>query len=255
MAMKGKRVLITRTRSQASDLARILEELGAVPILIPTIEIAPPASEEPLRTILSNLSNYDWLLFTSANAVEAFGRRLDAAQWTGIRPRVAAIGQATARALKAVGIEPDLIPPQAVAESFAEALLPHASGARMALIRAAQARDHLPHTLEASGAQLTIAEAYRTVIPETSVRALRELFRQTPPDAITFTSSSTATNLMELLQAAGLSLPEGMVLASIGPITSETLRGLGHPATIESAEATTQGLADALAEYWRTEKS
>jgi uroporphyrinogen-III synthase len=120
----------------------------------------------------------------------------------------------------------------------------------MLLVRAEQARDHLPDTLRAAGADVTIAEAYRTVIPPDSVEGLRTLFAGAPPDAITFTSSSTATNFFVLLEAAGLSLTKGIALASIGPITSETLRALGHAPTVEAKEASARGLAAALTALW-----
>jgi len=246
MSLLGKRILITRTRTQASELAAALTALGAEPILIPTIQLAPPTSYDALDTALAAIETFDWLLFTSSNAVEVFAQR-QADRPISKRLGIAAIGPATARGLEAAGLKPDLIPPQAVAESFAEALLPHAeAGERMLLIRAEQARDHLPDTLIAAGADLTIAPAYRTVIPEESVSGLQALFTTQPPDAITFTSSSTATNFFMLLEAAGLTLPTGIALASIGPITSQTLRDLGHPPTVEAAAATTQALTEAL---------
>lgn len=246
MSLTGKRILITRTRSQASELAAALTALGAEPVLIPTIQLAPPTSYDALDTAIAAIETFDWLLFTSANAVEVFAQRR-AARPISKRLGIAAIGPATARALTAVGLKPDVLPPQAIAESFAESLLPHAeAGERMLLIRAEQARDHLPDTLLAAGADLTIAPAYRTVIPGESTASLRNLFAAQPPDAITFTSSSTATNFFTLLEAAQLILPAGIALASIGPITSQTLRDLGHPPTIEAAAATTQSLIEAL---------
>ncbi len=251
MPLAGKRILITRTRHQASELALALEALGAEPILVPTIEITPPSSYASLDAALDQIDSFEWLLFTSANAVEALHTR---------RPnitlpptaKVAAIGPATAKAAQTIGLTVDLTPLQAVAESLAEALLPHAPGSRMLLIRAEQARDHLPDALRAAGANLTIADAYRTVIPQTSIIALRDLFasRFTHPDAITFTSSSTATNLFALLESAAIFLPGEIALASIGPITSQTLRSLGHIPTLEAAEPTVSSLIAALEAFF-----
>jgi uroporphyrinogen-III synthase len=174
---------------------------------------------------------------------------------------VAAIGPATARAVEAAGLHVDLTPAQAVAESFAEALLPYAAQpdgtrTRFLLVRAEQARDHLPETLRAVGGEVTIAPAYRTVIPESSIPAIRELFSHSEhyPDAITFTSSSTAHNLFALLEAAGLVLPPDILRVSIGPITSQTLIQLGSPPHIEAKEASVASLAAAIVEHFRQAK-
>jgi len=304
---KPPRILITRSPHQSSALAERLRALGAEPILIPTIELADPTTFAPLDAALAHLDTFHWLLFTSANAVEAFHHRAGiSGPWPlNPGPSVAAIGPATARALEAIGLTPTLIPPQAIAESLADALLPRAlqpdgSPTRFLLIRAEQAREHLPETLRAGGADVTIAPAYRTIIPEGSIDAIRELFSrpETFPDAITFTSSSTARNLFALVEAAGVSLPthpnsvilsearsghpersrrtkdlpssphpanssdrstpEALpkpVIASIGPITSATLRELGHPPHVEATEANVSSLAENLVKYldlWKT---
>ncbi len=286
-----KSILITRSRHQVSALAAQLRSLGANPILIPTIAIAPPASYAPLDTALANLESFHWLLFTSANAVEAFAERnpqtrlfghpptrvphplaSSAKRWSFAQsatasaaseprraPKVAAIGPSTARALIEIGLTPDLVPPQAVAESLACSLLPHITPGetRMLLLRAEQARDVLPDALRAAGAELTIAPAYRNLIPEDSIPLLHTLFAnpETWPDAITFTSSSTAANLLTLLEAAGLELPldgahgKTILRASIGPITSQTLRDLGYPPHLEAPTASISSLVETLAQH------
>ena len=268
------RVLITRSPHQASALADQLGALGADPILIPTIELADPTTFAPLDDALAHLDHFHWLLFTSANAVEAFHRRLtthpnsvilsegqspqpkdpDASipaptarpfPTTALPPnlRIAAIGSATARALETIGLTPALLPPQAVAESLADALLPHAlqpdgTPTRFLLLRAETAREHLPDTLRAAGADVTIAPVYRNIIPTDSIAAIRQLFslHKNWPAAITFTSSSTATNLLALLEASGLNLPQEILRISIGPITSQTLRDLNLPPHAEAVE-------------------
>jgi uroporphyrinogen-III synthase len=163
---------------------------------------------------------------------------------------IASIGPATARALEAHGLKVNILPPQAIAESLTESLLPHAlqpdhTPTRFLLIRAEAARDHLPDTLRSAGAQVTIAPAYRTIIPETSIAAIRDLFTDPAnyPDAITFTSSSTATNLLALLEASNLTLPPEILRISIGPITSQTLRDLNLPPHAESPHPTLPALA------------
>ncbi len=256
------RVLVTRAPHQASALAEALRTLGCEPILIPTIELAAPTSFGTLDDALTHLDNFHWLIFTSANAVEAFARRattmgashLAFEMWA--KHRIAAIGPATARALEVHDLRADLVPPQAIAESLTAALLPHAlqpdgSPARLLLVRAESARDYLPDTLRAAGADLTIAPAYRTIIPESSIAELQHLFSDPAnyPDAITFTSSSTATNLLALLEAANLQLPREIIRASIGPITSETLREAGLSPHVEAREATVDSLAQTLVTY------
>lgn len=270
-----KRILVTRSPHQASELAERLRALGADPILIPIIETVEPTSFAPLDAALGNLDRFHWLLFTSANAVEAFGRRrrhLGMGKGIG-GTKIAAVGPATARALESIGLAPDLIPPQAVAESLATALLPHAiqpdgDPTRFLLIRAKEAREHLPETLRAAGAEVTVASAYQTVIPAGSIAAIRELFScpENYPDAITFTSSSTVRNLFALLKAAEITLSPNHaqqtpsypvlnanfrpVIASIGPVTSTTLRELGYPPQVEASEANVASLAENLMRFF-----
>jgi len=244
LPLANRRILITRARGQASALADQVAALGATPILIPTIELAPPASYAAMDAALA--ASFDWLVFTSANAVEAFAARAQELGVVAQVGRVAAIGPATARAAAAAGFAVDLTPPQSVAESLATALVPHAAGASFLLVRAAVARDILPEALAAAGASVTIAEAYRTVVPQDSVAELRVLFESDPPDAITFTSASTAQNLVALLDAASLEVPERSVLASIGPITSRAMRELGLEPGVEAREATIPALVEAL---------
>jgi uroporphyrinogen-III synthase len=247
LPLTNRRILITRAPQQASALAGLLAEHGATPILIPTIELAPPSSWESLDDALASLGTYDWLLFTSANAVQALAARGQTLNRALGSHRIAAIGPATASAVAhAFGYRPNIVPASAVAEGLADALLPHASGARMLLVRAAVARDTLPNTLSAAGAQVTLAEAYRTVVPADSAAALRDLFAAAPPDAVTFTSASTAHNFVALLEAAGVNLPRGVVLASIGPITSAAMRELGLEPTVEAAQATIASLVQSL---------
>jgi len=269
--MPAPRVLITRSPHQASALADQLRALGADPILIPTIELADPTNFVPLDAALAHLDHFHWLIFTSANAVEAFHRRLTltttdiigtpiepgapglaSETWVVLPPtlRIAAIGSATARAIESIGLHADLLPLQAVAESLAEALLPHAlqpdgSPTRFLLLRAETAREVLPDTLRAAGADVTIAPVYRTIVPSDSIAAIRQLFsaRKNWPSAITFTSSSTATNLLALLEASSLSLPQEILRISIGPITSQTLRDLNLPPHAEATEPTLPSLA------------
>ena len=245
LPLTGKRILVTRTRQQSSDLAAGLEALGAVPILIPAIEIVPPESYTPLDNALEQLDTFDWLLFTSANAIEVFARRRVPGR---VPKRVAVIGPATAKAAQAIGLNVDLIPPRYVAESFAEALSPQVAGCRVLLVRAAEARDVLPDSLTQAGASVTIGPAYRNQIPAASISLIREAFDSPKhyPAAVTLTSASTARSLIALLNASGMTLPPGIALASIGPVTSEAIRDLGYEPAIEATEATIPALIDAV---------
>lgn len=255
LPLAHRRVLVTRARTQASALAQLLEQQGATAILLPAIEIAQPRSWCGLDAAITALNSFDWLLFSSANAVHAL---IERARQLGVVPhprRIAAIGPATARAVLDSGLAPavDLMPEQFVAEAFAEALVPYCSGAAMLLVRAESARDVLPDVLRNNGANLSIVDAYRTIIPAESLAALPALLG--PPnheavDAITFTSASTARNLAALLEAAGQTLPSWMVLASIGPVTSAAMCSAGLPPTVEAAEATIASLVSALSAHF-----
>jgi uroporphyrinogen-III synthase len=243
------RILITRAPHQASALAEGLRAHGFETILIPTIELTDPTTFAPLDAAIASLETFNWLLFTSANAVEAFAERL-ATPLSITQRNIAAIGPATSGAIKELfGTEANLIPPQAVAESLAEALLPHVrqldgTPTRFLLIRAEEARDILPETLRKAGGEVTIAPAYRTVVPQDSIPLIRNLFRSpaTFPDAITFTSTSTVTNLLALLAAANLKLPPDIKRISIGPITTHTLVDLQLPPHAEATEPTIPAL-------------
>ncbi len=256
--LSNRRILITRARGQASPLSAQLDLLGATTLLIPTIELAPPASWSALDAALLNLRSFDLLAFTSANAVHAYAARAHQLDLPPHPRRIAVIGPATAAAVRAAGLTPDdpdfLVPSTYVAESLAETILqslhPYVAGTEILLPRAAAARDHLPETLTAAGVRVTCADTYQTLIPPHSVAALTTLFRTQPPDAITFTSASTAQNLAALLEAAHLTLPREIVLASIGPVTSATLRALDMGPTCEASESTIPALVQAIEKHF-----
>ena len=252
LPLSGRRILVTRAREQASALAVELEALGAEVVQIPAIEIAPPASYCGMDAALACMLVFDWVVFTSANAVESLvdrGRRL------GVKPRprrIAVIGPATASAVYRTGIseQVDLLPRTSVAEALAEELVPLAAGRKVLLVRAQAAREVLPEALREAGCELTIAEAYRNIVPPRSVRQLQRLFEESPPDAITFTSSSTAQNLAELLQQAEVRVPAETVLVSIGPITSHTMREVGLTPTVQAKDATVATLVETIRGYF-----
>jgi len=229
LLLAGRRILVTRARHQAGQLSERLRALGAEVVEIPAIEIVPPESYAELDRALMNLSQYQWLIVTSANGAQALREREGA---LGIEARifadlkVAAVGSATAQALREMGVEVAVTPAEYVAESLVEALGDRVRGERVLLARAAVARDLIPDALRARGATVDVVDAYRTAIPAESVTAIRTIFGpgERAPDATTFTSSSTVTNFLNLMREAGVARPESMRAVSIGPITSRTLR-------------------------------
>lgn len=246
--LTGRRILVTRAPHQASELADRLSALGATPILIPTIEIGAPTSFAALDEALQALANFDLVAFTSANAVRAFQTRAEVAGTAQAPKRIAVVGPATARAVEAMGLQVDVMPGVFTAESLGEALLPEARSSRILLVLAEDAPAVLESALKGGGAKVTVAAAYKNRIPEASLTAIRDLFANPSsyPDAVTFTSASTAHNLVALLDAAGLTLPGEVARVSIGPITSRALVGLGLPAHVEAGNATIPGLVESV---------
>lgn len=228
-SLAGRTVLVTRARHQAGRLAEELRKLGANVIEIPAIEIVPPDSYQPLDEALAALAEYDWLIATSANAVEALRSRMailgmSAAAFSHVQ--IAAVGSATSRALQEAGLKVAITPREYVAESLVEALAEPTRGKRVLLARAAVGRDVIPDALRAQGATVDVVDAYRTVTPADSIGAIRRVFGDAGavPDAVTFTSSSTVSNFLALLREAAVTAPDGLKAVSIGPITSGTLR-------------------------------
>jgi uroporphyrinogen III methyltransferase/synthase len=236
----GQRIIVTRDRRQAAELAEPLEELGAEVLLLPVIDIQPPADPEPLEHAMLQLHAYDWIVFTSVNGVHSFVNHLGDIR--SLRAKVCAIGPATAAAVEALHIKVDRMPAEYVAESLLDALSgDDLSGKRILLPRAAVARDLVPVELARRGAQVDVVEAYRTVVPPDAAVRTREMLARNPT-WITFTSSSTVKNFV----AAAGRLPEGIKVASIGPITSATARELGLTVHAEANPHTIPALVAAL---------
>ena len=236
----GRRVVVTRAREQASDLVARLQELGADTVELPAIELAEPADGgAALRRAAAGVASYDWVVFTSANAVTRFLPLLRDARSFGAA-RVAAIGPGTADALASANVVADLVPDRFVAESLLEAFPDApAGGGRVLLPRAAVARDVLPEGLEARGWSVDVVEAYRTERAAPSPAALEAA---AAADAITFTSSSTVTNYLEV--AGSSSVPP--LVACIGPVTADTARDAGLQVDVVAEVHTIGGLVDAL---------
>jgi uroporphyrinogen-III synthase len=264
--LRGVRVLVGRARHQAGALSTELRNQGADVLEIPFIQIRKPRSFRPLDTALKNLASYDWLILTSVNGVEAMWNRLQklsivpwksgaAAPRSGSsrigasvrRLRVAAIGPATKKAIEQRNLKVDVVPKEYVAESVVRSLKEKVKGKRVLLVRAKVARDVIPHELQTAGAQVDVVEAYETVVPQTSRRRLQTALRSPNerPNVVTFTSSSTAKNFVALLGRPETKL-NGIYMASIGPVTSATLKDLGLPVDIAAREFTIPGLVAAI---------
>jgi uroporphyrinogen-III synthase len=252
LPLAGKRIVVTRARSQASSLIAALTELGAEVIELPTIAIVPIESYDALDEALRNLARYEWMIVTSANTARVLGERLtalelDPAECCGLRK--VAIGSATARAMLERGMPADIVPKQYVAESLITELGDQVKGSRILVARASVARDVIPEELARRGAVVDVVDAYRTVIPDGAVDQVREVFSDPSrwPDAVMFTSSSTVKNFFALYRAAGFEgIPQAVVSLSIGPITSETLCEFCWPPVSEAKRHDVQGLVDAV---------
>ncbi len=249
-ALAGVRVLVGRARHQAGPLSGELRKLGATVLEIPFIEIRKPKSFRTLDSALRNLAEYDWLILTSVNGVEAMWKRMAKLRLrkTNLKQlRIAAIGPATKKAIEKRGIKVAVVPREYVAESVVRSMRRRVKGKRVLLVRAKVARDVIPKELRKAGAQVDVVEAYETVVPKSSRVRLRRALRnpERRPHVVTFTSSSTVRNFVALLGTARTSL-NGMRLASIGPVTSSTLREVGLRADIAAKEFTIPGLLKAI---------
>ncbi len=249
----GKRVIIGRAKAQAGSLAKLLREQGANVTAIPFIEIHKPKSFKQLDQAIKAIREYDWLILTSVNGVEALFRRMTKLRmepgWLA-HLRIAAIGPATKAAIETHGLNVSVVPKEYVAESVVAALRKKVEGRNVLLVRAKVARDVIPNELRKAGAAVDVVEAYETVLPKPSRKALIAALQDSKkrPDVVTFTSSSTARNFVELIgaEAAYSGLLDGVKLASIGPVTTSTLKELGLKANIKAKEYTIPGLAKAI---------
>ena len=245
----GKRVLVTRARDQASALSDRLRELGAEPIEFPTIQIHAPADHyAALDVALAQLSNYDWLVFTSANGVSHVFDRLaragrDARALAGVK--VAAIGSATAQTLLACGVRADFMPTEFVAEAVIAEFPESVTGKRILLARATEARDVLPATWREAGATVDVVPAYRTEISTDGAQEVRDALERGEIDIVTFTSSSTVRNFVQAM--GDTPVPPTTVIAVIGPITGDTCRELLRAPDCSADTYTIEGLLAALA--------
>ena len=247
----GKRIVVTRTRKQASVLSNKLRALGAHVIELPTIRIEPPTDLREFAELVQDSHVYDWIVFTSANGVEAFFdiffKLYDDAREIGAA-RIAAIGPATAQRVKDFHLRVDLQPDEFVAEAVVKEFEKQGSieNLRVLLVRAEKARDTLPKELSSLGAIVDEGFAYRTTPETRDTSGARRRLAQDGADLITFTSSSTVENFLAL----GLPWPKGMRIASIGPITSKTVRDQGLTVDVEARRHDIDGLVQAIRKFF-----
>ena len=252
----GKRVLITRSRTQASRLVGLLEDLGAEPIELPAIHVEPLEDYTELDGALTRLPEFGWVIFASTNAVESVFQRLDT-QGRDSRAfaaaNIGAIGPATAAALANRGIKADFVPTRSISESVVEELSNMEwsgdwNGTSVLLPSADIGRDALAKGLAAMGAKVERVTAYRTTPSQGMGERAQEAF-ESGIDAVTFTSSSTVRNLVDMLNGSK-SLLQDLPLICIGPTTAATAKELGLKVDVVAQEHTVEGLVSAVVEYF-----
>jgi uroporphyrinogen III methyltransferase/synthase len=253
--LSGRRIVVTRARSQAPSFIEALENLGAEAVEFPTIEIVAPESYDALDRAIQTIEDYDWIVFTSVNGVSYFAARLfhlkkDVA---GLKKlRAAAIGPETAKAMESLGLAPHVVPEEYRAEAILENLNPaEMRGSRVLIPRAAEARDVLIRTLRQWGAEVDVVEAYRAATPKSDPGPIRALLRDGKAAMVTFTSSSTVKNFAALIGAQDVKdLLAAAGVACIGPITQATAEELCIRVDVVPKDYTIPGLTRAIVEYF-----
>ncbi len=237
LPLSGLRVVITRAAQQADELAQPLREHGATAILLPLIGIAPPQNPAPLSRAIEQIESYDWIVFTSANSVRACGKPQG-------RARVATVGIATREVAEQQGWIVSVTPSAYVAEALVEALgKQELSGRRVLIPSAAVTRDVVREELTRRGAIVNVVEAYRNIIPLDAAELAKAVFQVPFPDWVTFASSSAVENLLTVVPVETVRQSK---LASIGPITSQTIRQHGLKVDAEAEPHRVKGMVDAL---------
>ena len=253
----GKRVVLTRAQEQAREFSQLLAAYGAEPVEVPTIQIVPPPSWQAIDDAVTRLSTYQWLIFTSVNGVRPFMDRLHAA---GKDARalanlcLCAIGPRTAQELGTYGLTPDIVPTEFQAEGVIAALA-HVGirGSRVLIPRAEVAREILPQQLRELGATVEVIPVYRTIAPAVDVASLTQQFHDGQVAVVTFTSSSTVRNFVELFggRDAVRPLVARVVIACIGPITARTAEEYGLTVSVMPDENTVPALAEAIVRHFK----
>ncbi len=246
----NKRIVVTRAREQASVLSKEITELGGEPIEFPTIKITHPDAYQALDEGIDHLPDYQWLVFTSVNGVDRFFSRLyqrgyDVRHLSKIK--ICAIGSKTADSLTERGFKVDIVPGEYRAEALIDAMKNQVqTGERVLIPRAQEAREILPEALRRMGLTVDVVPTYQTVRETQDSQRLRGWLESQQIDAITFTSSSTVKNFVDMMGPSSIELLSGVHVACIGPITSETCQKYGITVDSVAAEYTIAGLVDSL---------
>jgi len=257
-SLANKRIVITRAPEQARTLTQALESLGAEVFLLPAVAFAPPDDLAPLDRVLNSLSEFDWVLFTSQNAVRFFSQRLKALGKTRelAGGRVAAVGPATAQAAAEEGFEVNYVAKSHTGESLAHELRESLAGRRVLLPRSDSADDRLPSLLREIGVDVTEAIAYRTIAPSTFDPAILSRIRRAQVDAIVFASPSAYHNLRNAIGATEMkTLSARIAFTAIGPTTARALESSGVRPAIEAAEASAEGIAAAIEKHFQSQSA
>jgi len=251
--LSGHTVLVTRAANQSDALAAPLKDLGATVVSFPVIEMVDPEDWGPTDKAIASLDSYDWIVFSSTNAVNRFVARLrlQGRNVSDVRGcKIAVVGMATARALEALKLRADLIPTEYRAEGLVEAFeRMETTGVRVLVPRALKGRDILPDAMRAAGCHVNVVPVYRTVRAKVLPEVLGHL-HACDIDVVTFTSPSTFTNFIGIVADAGLDVDRVMscvMPASIGPVTTTVIRRAGYDVPIEAEKSTVDGLVEAIA--------
>jgi uroporphyrinogen-III synthase len=259
--LAGKRVVVTRAMEQAHELAQSLKTLGAEVVLLPTVSFAAVEDSQALDAVLRNLVEFDWILFTSQNAVRFFCQRvreleLNVASLQKPRPMVAAVGSATSSAATEEGFRVDTVPKNHSGEALAQELWGAIGDRKILLPRSDRADDRLPKALREAGAKVTEIVTYRTAAPDLLDPTILKSIRDAQVDAIVFASPSAFRFLSECVGAAELAqLSTRVQFAAIGPTTARALREEGMRVEIEASQSSAAGLADSIAKYYQRQHS
>jgi uroporphyrinogen-III synthase len=249
--LEGKRIVVTRATDQAGELIRTLEHLGAEIIALPSVAFESPEDSKPLDRALAELRTFDWVLFTSQNAIRFVALRLEQAGIPPVVRQVAVVGAASEEAAKLQGFHVNYVATNHTAHSLAKELRDTLAGRRVLLPQSDRAGNQLAIALREGGAQVTDVIAYRTVAPEAPDQAALDRIRAAEIDVTVFASPSAFHNLDSFLGAGELAkLAEHVQFAAIGPTTAKAMRESGVRVHIEAEEASAVGLADAIAKYY-----
>jgi uroporphyrinogen-III synthase len=253
--LSGRSVIVTRTLAQAHTLIEPLEALGAEVLAFPVLQTVDPEDWAPLDAAIASLASYDWVVLTSTNGVDRFVKRFRAVRGSRdaiLAARFAAVGSATADRLAKHGLPAALVPADFRAEGLVEAFRERGAGpgCRILIPRAEEAREILPDELRAMGCDVDVVCAYRTQLAAADP-AVVERLRAGTVDVVTFTSGAIARGFVEAVQTAGLDagkVMQRLMVASIGPVTSDAVREMGYVVDVEAAESTMGSLVDAIGE-------